>query len=89
MGEMKITISEDVEKMFRRIAMRRFGYQKGSMSEAAGEAFKQWASSYEDFNNQDISWVSLKGILKSVKKDSVELQHEAWKNLGRKYANRR
>jgi hypothetical protein len=89
MGEMKVIISEDMEKLFRKIAMRRFGYQKGSISEAAAEAFKQWASSYDDSNNEDISWISLKGILKNVKKDSVGLQHEAWKKIGKKYANRR
>lgn len=90
MGEMKIILTEDIEKTFRKIAMKRFGYQKGAISKAAQEAIGNWASAFpEKYEEEEESWDSLIGILKHVKKSSVELQHEAWDSVVKKYARRR
>lgn len=40
MGELKIKLPDEIEKAFRKMAMKRFGYQKGAISEAAKEAFE-------------------------------------------------
>ena len=77
MGELKIKLPDKLEYLFRKLAMKRFGYQKGSMSEAAKEAISKWANSEEkEFGEEDL-WDSLQGILSHVKKTSVQLQHEA------------
>jgi hypothetical protein len=39
MGSIKVIISDTVEKDFRRVAMKRFGYVRGALSEAAEIAF--------------------------------------------------
>lgn len=35
-------ISEKIEKEFRKLAMEKFGYGKGSLSKALEEAVKEW-----------------------------------------------
>ncbi len=87
MSEMKIKLPDDVEKKFRRLAMKRFGYQRGAMSEAATQAIIGWSNNYEE-TDKDFSWVSLEGALKNVKKTSVQLQHEAWDFIDEKYLNK-
>ena len=42
MGWIKFTLSDETEMAFRKKAMERFGYSKGSLSLAAEEAVKQW-----------------------------------------------
>jgi len=42
MGEIRGVVSEKVEKEFRKLAMRKFGYGKGSLSKALEEALLQW-----------------------------------------------
>lgn len=81
MGQLKVIIPDKIEQAFRRAAMRRFGYQRGSMSEAATEAMHQWASSGEKDSKEEGSWDALEGIMKDVKKTSVQLQHEAWNSI--------
>ena len=89
MGEMKIKISDNTESMFRRMAMQKFGYQKGSISLAAQKAFDDWT-----FLNIEITLIKnpveeISGLMKKVKKSSLELQHEIGGVLAEKYANRR
>lgn len=78
MGQMKIIIPDEIEYKFRRVAMKKFGYQKGAMSEAATLAIAGWADSYEEETNEKNPVDSIFGLLKHVKKTSVQLQHEAW-----------
>lgn len=40
MGELKIKLPDEVERIFRRLAIRRFSYRKRAISEAAREAFE-------------------------------------------------
>ena len=84
MGSIKVIISDEVEKDFRRVAMKRFGYAKGALSQAAEVALGEW-SSRED---SDISVPpeveedpvgAIEGLLKNVRDTSVDLQHEATK----------
>ena len=90
MGEMKIKISDATEKAFRKLAMHRFGYQRGALSEAAQEAIETWSEVYEEkAQNNGNLWDSLEGCMKHVKKTSVELQHEAWNSVVEKHIKKR
>ena len=86
MGEMKIKIDDILENKFRKLAMRRFGYSKGSISNAAKEAVKNWSDMQEyeiEIKTDPIK--SISGLMKNIKKNSVELQHEAWDYISKKY----
>jgi len=47
MAELKIYLSDSLNEKFRRVAMSVYGYGRGSLSKAAGEAFAKWCSAYE------------------------------------------
>jgi hypothetical protein len=81
MGNMKVVVDDQVEKKFRRVAMMRYGYGKGALSTAAEAALDEW-SSREDLEAVEPAGMedpvgAIEGLLKHVKADSVELQHEA------------
>jgi len=42
MGEIRGVVSEDIEEKFRKLAMTKFGYKKGSLSKALEEALRHW-----------------------------------------------
>ena len=44
MGEVKVKLTDDTEMAFRKAAMEKFGYAKGSLSLAAEEAIREWAT---------------------------------------------
>ena len=87
MGELKIKLPNELEMVFRRSAMQRFGFSKGSISKAAKEAIVEWTE--ETGTNQTENFDELKGMLKNTKKTSVELQHEAFDSIRKKHVNRR
>jgi len=78
---LKVQIDDEVERRFRELAMRKFGFGKGSLSEAAQEAILRWISEAErkvmEFKGDPVEAVD--GLLADVKMDSVKLQHEAKK----------
>jgi len=43
-GSIKVNVSDDVEKRFRMLAIRLFGYGKGALSVAAEKAFSEWVA---------------------------------------------
>ena len=88
MGELKIKLPNELEMAFRKAAMRRFGYQKGSISEAAKEAIGEWSSFSEDTKDDEDPIESISGLMKHVKKSSVQLQHEAWDYITDKYSKK-
>ena len=88
MGEIKIVLPDDVEKIFRKEAMRRYGYIKGALSQAVREAIREWSNARESKEDMENPIESMRGILKHVKKGSVELQHEAWDDVVKKHLNR-
>ena len=61
--------------------MKRFGYGKGALSKAAEEAIVNWLSNIEKdeicFEEDPVK--AIEGLLKEIKIDSVELQHETQK----------
>ena len=42
MGDIRGVITSSTEDKFRKIAMKKFGYRKGSLSQALEEALRQW-----------------------------------------------
>ncbi len=81
MGSLKVIIDDHVEKRFRRVAMRKFGYGRGALSDAAEAALAEW-SSKEDLDENLTGEMEdpvavIEGLLKEVKETSVRLQHEA------------
>ena len=47
MAELKVYLSEELDKRFRMVAMSVYGYGRGSLSEAAVEAFTKWCEEHE------------------------------------------
>jgi len=47
MGEVRGVVPREVEKKFRKLAMKKFGYGKGSLSKALEEALLKWIELFE------------------------------------------
>ena len=78
---MKVQIDKEVERKFRELAMKKFGFRKGSLSKAAQEAFLMWISATEkeviEFEEDPVEIID--GLMADVHIDSVRLQHEVKK----------
>ncbi len=48
MGEIRGNIANDAEEKFRQLAMKKFGYGKGSLSKALEEALNTWIKIHEN-----------------------------------------
>lgn len=93
MGQIKIVLPDDVEQAFRKAAMEKFMYQKGAVSRAAKMMITKWI--FENCHNEKSNSPikkdpvgAIEGILKHVKKTSVELQHEVGEHIAGKYIHR-
>ena len=71
-------IDEKIERKFRELAMRKFGYGKGSLAKATEEAILKWIVETEKekivFEGNPVE--AIDGLLSNLKIDSVELQHK-------------
>jgi len=81
MGIIKVNIEDEIEKKFREVAMKKFGYSRGSLSSAAKWAFEYWIDKEEDILNirkrsKKNPIKSMVGVLSHVKKTSIELEDE-------------
>jgi len=47
MAELKVYLSEELDKRFRMLAMSVYGYGRGSLSEAAVDALTKWCAQQE------------------------------------------
>jgi hypothetical protein len=81
MGGLKIYISDGLERKFREVAMRLFGYGKGSISIASERAIELWLSHVSEVleiaESIEDPVEAIYGMLSHVKRTGVELQHEA------------
>lgn len=93
MALLKVVISDTVEQNFRKTAMERFGYSKGALSRAAEEALDQWLEMPGEFVEELQALgnpvKAISGMLKHVKKSSVELQHQVKFIRSEKYVRTR
>ncbi|MEM3081773.1 MAG: hypothetical protein QXH35_08825 [Nitrososphaerota archaeon] len=76
----RIILGEELERRFRELAMRRFGYGKGALSKAATEAIANWLQQTQA--SEKIGFVgdpvdAIAGLLSDIDVDAVELQHRA------------
>jgi len=51
LAELKVYLSDELDKRFRRIAMSVCGYGRGSISKAATEALSHWCTRHEQTTN--------------------------------------
>jgi hypothetical protein len=80
MKPLRVYLPEEVEKKFRKSSMENYGYSRGSLSRAAAEAISSWISAHQVSSQvaiPDEPVRAARGLLRHVKKSSVELQHEA------------
>jgi hypothetical protein len=52
LGEIRGVVEKDTEEKFRRLAMKKFGYGKGSLSKALEVALREWIQT-SDFVDPD------------------------------------
>jgi hypothetical protein len=80
MRGIKVYLPEELEKKFREVAMKLFGYGRGSLSIASEKAIAYWleqVSEVLDIAEEIEDPVeAIYGMLSHVKKSGVELQHE-------------
>ena len=53
LGEIRGVVEKEIEEQFRRLAMKRFGYGKGSLSKALEDALRQWIQASEFVDSSD------------------------------------
>lgn len=72
---LRIVLKEEVEREFREVAMRKFGFGKGALSKAAEEAIISWIqiNKKESFSGDPVE--AIDGLLADVEMDSLTLQH--------------
>jgi hypothetical protein len=79
---LRLQVRSDLEKRFRETAMRRFGFGRGALTQAAEQAFEKWLSTAREnvrFEGDPVK--AIDGILREMRLGSVELQHSvrtAW-----------
>ncbi|MAH07306.1 hypothetical protein CMI38_03600 [Candidatus Pacearchaeota archaeon] len=76
---LKIEFNEEFERRFRELAMRKFGFLKGSIKKASEEALSEWMR-YEGEGTPKINDPinAIRGLLKDSlgEQSSVEMQHD-------------
>jgi hypothetical protein len=93
MAEIKVYIPDEVNERFRKAAMFSFGYGKGALSNAAEQAFDAWAKNilvsraFQQEIKDPVAEIS--GLMKSIKKNAVTLQHEASNIRAERYKKHR
>ena len=86
---LKVELEKELEHKFREAAMRKYGYQKGSLQKATKEALGNWVMQQSTkIPKVDDPFKLVRGILSHLKgkTTSVELQHEAVKLWAKKYS---
>ena len=85
---LKFELEKELEHKFRETAMRKYGYQKGSLQKATKEALSRWiVQQSTKIPKVDDPFKLVEGMLSHLKgkKTSVQLQHEATKSWAKKY----
>ncbi len=84
---LKMKFDKEFENRFRELAMRRYGYSKGSIKKASEDAFKKWMKEFDKpLPKVKDPIKSIRGMMQNLrgKYTSVELQHEAVKTWAKK-----
>lgn len=79
---LKLEFEKEFENKFRELAMKKYGFAKGSLKKASTEAIKKWVKEESDqLPKVKDPFKLVEGIFSHLKGKytSVELQHEAIK----------
>ena len=76
---LRVNVDEELENRFREAAMRKFGFTKGALSQAAEEAIRLWLASASRAKFEGDPVEAIDGILSNIKMGSVKMQHLAGK----------
>lgn len=69
----KVEVDNALARKFRKRAMERYGYKKGTIKKAVEEIITKYSTTGK------VDWASLRGTLRGMKKvSSVQLQHRLW-----------
>jgi len=83
-----VYVPDELDKEFKKRSMGAYGYGRGSISKAAAEAMQRWVSERDvlvhGFKVPEDPVRALKGMLKHVRRSSVELHHDVKKIRSRK-----
>jgi len=73
----KVEVDDDLAKRFRKKAMEKYGYKKGSVKKALEGLMEEFTRK----SSEKPDWSSLRGAVKNEYKGltSVELQHSIWR----------
>lgn len=71
-----VQLEQNLEQELRQNAMKQFGYSKGAIKEAVGEAIEIWLAS-KPIGITPVPITAFRGLLRSVRGTSVELKHRA------------
>ena len=85
---LKVELDKELESRFRETAMKKYGYQKGSLQKATKEALSNWIIQQSTrVPKVKDPFKLVRGMLSDLKgkTTSVELQHEATKLWAKKY----
>ena len=85
---LKVELEKELEHKFREAAMRKYGYQKGSLQKATKEALNDWVMQQSTkIPKVKDPFKLVEGMLSHLrgKTTSVELQHEATKLWAKRY----
>ncbi|PIS06088.1 MAG: hypothetical protein COT80_02530 [Candidatus Buchananbacteria bacterium CG10_big_fil_rev_8_21_14_0_10_33_19] len=86
---LKFELDLAIENKFREMAMKKYGYQKGSLLSAIKEAINQWIQQQpQDIPKVDDPFDLIRGSLSHLKgkMTSVELQKEAMELWAKKFS---
>jgi hypothetical protein len=81
MDEIKVYVSDELERKFKEAAMKLYGYDEGSLSTASEKAFTAWLSQVSEV--MDLAETiedpveAIYGMLSHVSRTGVDLQHKA------------
>lgn len=71
----KVEVDDALARKFRKKAMEKYGYKKGTIKRAMEDVITKFSMS------GTVDWTCLRGTLRSTKKvSSVQLQHRLWSN---------
>jgi hypothetical protein len=72
MGELKLKISDDVERRFREYALKRYGYKKGALSIAAEKMFREITKKgVDESKNIEARFLRTAGAWKDIDADTL------------------
>lgn len=77
---LRVELDKELERRFRELAMRKYGYSKGAIKKATEVALRKWSGEEETMKPKKTSKNpvdSIVGLLGNIKhRSSVEEQHE-------------